>query len=86
MIGQPQAAAARAGRRCHDRGHGILRRFHPAVPPDGDVRPILQPGGTPTSLSFTVSDVQALPPDPAYRLILRVNGEQALDTPVLAWT
>lgn len=45
-----------------------------------------QPGGTATALSFAVSDKQALDPDPDYRVILRVNGEQALDAPVLSWT
>ena len=45
-----------------------------------------QPGGTDTTLTFEVGDHQALPPDPDYRVILRVNGEQALDVPVLSWT
>lgn len=55
---------------------------------DGKARLLLepQPGGTATSLAFTVSDQQALPPDPNYRVILRVNGVQAQDAPVLAWT
>lgn len=44
------------------------------------------PGGSATSLTFAVSDVQALVPNPNYRVILRVNGEQALDSPVLSWT
>lgn len=45
-----------------------------------------QPGGTATTLTFTVTDTQALAPDPNYRVILRVNGEQALDSPLLSWT
>jgi hypothetical protein len=45
-----------------------------------------QPGGTATTLTFVVSDAQALLADPAYRVILRVNGEQALDSPTLSWT
>ena len=45
-----------------------------------------QPGGSATTLTFEVSDRQALPPDPNYLVILRVNGEQALDAPVLSWT
>jgi Flp pilus assembly pilin Flp len=45
-----------------------------------------QPGGSATTLTFAVSDTQALLPDPNYRVILRVNGEQALDSPVLSWT
>lgn len=45
-----------------------------------------QPGGTATMLTFEVTDRQALPPDPNYRVILRVNGEQALEAPVLSWT
>jgi hypothetical protein len=45
-----------------------------------------QPGGTATTLTFVVGDRQALTPDPNYRAILRVNGEQALNSPVLSWT
>jgi hypothetical protein len=45
-----------------------------------------QAGGTSTTLTFVVSDAHALPADPAYRVIVRVNGEQALDSPVLSWT
>jgi len=49
---------------------------------------LLEPnaGGSDTTLTFTVSDAQALPADPGYRVILRVNGVQALDAPVLSWT
>ena len=49
---------------------------------------LLEPmaGGTDTTLTFVVSDAQALPADPNCRLILRVNGVQALDSPVLSWT
>jgi hypothetical protein len=55
---------------------------------DGQARLLLepQPGGTATTLTFVVSDAQALLADPAYRVILRVNGEQALDSPALSWT
>lgn len=45
-----------------------------------------QPGGSATTLTFTVSDAQALPPDSQYRVILRVNGEQALNSPPVNWT
>jgi len=45
-----------------------------------------QPGGTDMALTFEVSERQALPADPGYRVILRINGEQALDAPVLSWT
>jgi len=67
---------------------GPLSAAYAALYLDGQARLLLepQPAGTPTSLSFTVSDAHALPPDPNYRVILRVNGEQALDTPLLAWT
>jgi len=67
---------------------GPLSAAYAALYLDGQARLLLEPvpGGTSTALGFSVSDVQALPPDPAYRVILRVNGEQALDTPTLAWT
>ncbi|NKI92170.1 DUF4255 domain-containing protein [Rhizobacter sp. SG703] len=67
---------------------GPLSAAYAALYLNGQARLLLepQPGGTPTSLGFTVGDAQALPPDPNYRVILRVNGEQALDTPLLAWT
>lgn len=54
----------------------------------GQAQLLLEPlaGGTATTLTFEVSERQALPPDPGYRVILRVNGEQALDAPVLGWT
>jgi hypothetical protein len=45
-----------------------------------------EPGGTDTALAFVVSDAHALPPDAGYRVIVRTNGEQALDSPVLNWT
>ncbi|RZI83927.1 MAG: DUF4255 domain-containing protein [Rubrivivax sp.] len=44
------------------------------------------PGGNDTTLTFQVSNAQALPADPNYRVILRVNGVQALDSPLLSWT
>ncbi|HEX3140740.1 MAG TPA: DUF4255 domain-containing protein [Rhizobacter sp.] len=55
---------------------------------NGQARLLVEPlpGGTATAVSFAVSDTHALPPDPNYRVILRVNGEQALDSPVLSWT
>ncbi|OWQ45446.1 hypothetical protein CDL60_19550 [Roseateles noduli] len=55
---------------------------------DGQSRLLLepQPGGTPSSLTFVVDDDHALPPSTEYRVILRVNGQQAFDTPQLHWT
>lgn len=55
---------------------------------NGKAQLLLEPqaGGTTTTLGFAISDTQALPADPNYRVILRVNGEQALDSPVLNWT
>lgn len=49
---------------------------------------LLEPlaGGSNTTLTFAVSATLALPADPNYRVILRVNGVQALDSPVLSWT
>jgi hypothetical protein len=38
-----------------------------------------------TSLTFTISDARALPAG-SYAVILRVNGEQALDSPLLTWS
>jgi hypothetical protein len=54
----------------------------------GQAQLLLEPqaGGSATTLTFAVSDRQALAPDPGYRVILRVNGEQALESPVLSWT
>ena len=45
-----------------------------------------QPGATATSATFVVSDRMALPSSPDYRVIVRVNGVQALDAPTLSWT
>lgn len=55
---------------------------------NGKAQLLLEPlaGGSATSLTFAVSDVQALAPNPNYRVILRANGEQALESPVLSWT
>ncbi len=55
---------------------------------DGKSQLLLEPlpGGSDTALSFAVSDAQALPASPNYRVILRVNGVQALDAPGLSWT
>lgn len=54
---------------------------------DGEVQLMLEGSGTAaqTSLSVTVSATDALPPGP-YRLILRVNGEQAANAPEVSWT
>ncbi len=54
----------------------------------GKAQLLLEPqaGGSATTLTFVVSDRQALAPDPGYRVILRVNGEQAQESPVLSWT
>ena len=53
----------------------------------GQVRLLLEAAGTvaQTSLSVTVPLEQALPPG-AYRIVVRVNGEQALDAPEVSWT
>jgi hypothetical protein len=55
---------------------------------DGNAQLLLepQPGGTSTTLTFEVSSAHALPSNTDYRVILRVNGEQALDSPTLSWT
>ena len=42
-------------------------------------------GGTLTQLRFTVPAAKALPPG-SYRLVLRVNGQQAVESPALVWT
>jgi hypothetical protein len=54
---------------------------------DGDVRLMLEGAGTAaqTSLSVTVAAADALPPG-LYRIILRVNGEQAASSPQVNWT
>lgn len=41
-------------------------------------------GGTGTQLRFTVPAARALPPD-TYRVVLRVNGQQAIDSLALVW-
>jgi hypothetical protein len=38
-----------------------------------------------TSLTVTVPEADALPPGP-YRILIRVNGEQAVDAPEVSWT
>lgn len=38
-----------------------------------------------TSLTVSVPELQALPPGP-YRIVVRVNGEQAMDAPEVSWT
>jgi hypothetical protein len=54
---------------------------------DGAAHGLFEPdaGATQTQLRFTVSDAQALPPGD-YRLVVRVNGQQAAQSPVLSWT
>lgn len=42
-------------------------------------------GGTQTQLHFTVPAAKALPAG-IYRLVLRVNGQQAVESPALNWT
>jgi len=53
---------------------------------DGAARLMLELTGTAaqTSLSATVTAKQALPPGD-YFLVLRVNGEQAIDSPLVSW-
>lgn len=53
---------------------------------EGATRLLLELTGTAaqTSLTATVSDKQALPPGDYY-LVLRVNGEQAIDSPLVSW-
>lgn len=67
---------------------GPKAAIYAALYRQGKSQVLLEPiaGGSDTTLTFTVSDAQALPADPAYRVILRVNGVQALDAPVLSWT
>jgi len=54
---------------------------------DGDTRLMLEATGSAaqTSLSVTVPAADALPPG-HYRIILRVNGEQAVHSPEVNWT
>lgn len=54
---------------------------------DGQARVQLEPSAPPTATSvrFTVPAAQALPPGP-YRVVLRVNGQQAADSPQLVWS
>lgn len=54
----------------------------------GKAQLLLEPlaGGSATTLTFAVGAAQALPAAPDYRVILRVNGVQALESPVLSWT
>lgn len=53
---------------------------------DGRTHGLFEPdaGGTMTQLHFTVPAAKALPPGD-YRVVLRVNGQQALDSPSLNW-
>ncbi|MEL6475707.1 MAG: Pvc16 family protein [Pseudomonadota bacterium] len=53
----------------------------------GQVQRLLEATGTAaqTSLTVTLPEEQALPPGP-YRILLRVNGEQAEDAPEVSWT
>lgn len=54
---------------------------------DGEARIQLQPAvpATATSLQFSVPAGLALPPG-SYQLLLRVNGQQAAETPTLVWS
>lgn len=54
---------------------------------DGAVRLMLEATGSAaqTSLALTVAEANALTPG-AYRLIVRVNGEQAINSPEVDWT
>jgi hypothetical protein len=54
---------------------------------DGDVHLMVEGAGTAAqaSLSLTVAAADALPPG-QYRIILRVNGEQAANSPQVNWT
>jgi hypothetical protein len=67
---------------------GPSSAIYAALYRQGKSQLLLEPlaGGSDTTLTFAVSDAQALPADPNYRVILRVNGVQALDAPVLSWT
>ena len=53
----------------------------------GEVQLLIEVAGTAaqTSLNFTVPVDDALPPGP-YRIVVRVNGEQAVDAPEVSWT
>jgi Pvc16 N-terminal domain len=54
---------------------------------DGQARIQLEPAApaSATSVGFTVPSAQALPPG-TYRVLLRVNGQQAVNAPNLVWT
>jgi hypothetical protein len=58
-----------------------------ALARDGEARIQLQPAvpATATSLQFSVPAGLALPPG-SYQLLLRVNGQQAAETPTLVWS
>ncbi len=53
---------------------------------EGRTHGLLEPdaGGGMTQLHFTVPASRALPPG-EYRVVLRVNGQQAVDAPALSW-
>jgi len=54
---------------------------------DGTTRHLFEATGTAaqTSLTLSITSDQALPPG-TYRILLRVNGEQAMDAPEVNWT
>jgi hypothetical protein len=54
---------------------------------DGEAHGLFEPdaGGAATQRRFTVPSAQALPVG-SYRVLLRVNGQQAVDAPALAWS
>ena len=53
---------------------------------DGAAHGLLEPdaGATNTRMRFTIPPAGALPPGP-YRVVVRVNGQQAADSPELTW-
>lgn len=53
---------------------------------DGRTLGLFEPdaGGTQTQLRFTVPAAKALPPG-SYRVVVRVNGQQAVESPALGW-
>jgi uncharacterized protein DUF4255 len=71
-----------SGRRLGGPGDSIFA----ALFRDGAARLLLELTGSAaqTSLTATVTDKQALPPGDYY-LVLRVNGEQAIDSPLVSW-
>ncbi|TCO70117.1 Pvc16 family protein [Rhodovulum euryhalinum] len=71
------------GSRLGGPGDSIFAGFYGS----GDLRLLVEVAGSlaQTALSVTVPQVDALPPGP-YRILIRVNGEQAADAPEVNWT